>query len=71
MDINQRFGRLVLLEPTTLGKHRAWHCVCDCGTKKTVRQAHLSDQRIRSCGCLKSEKKAQFMSGAFPKVVRL
>ena len=31
-------------------------CQCDCGTQKTVRLLHLSNNKTLSCGCLHGEK---------------
>ncbi len=60
--IGQRFERLVVLERAEdevdkkSGKHKTrWLCQCDCGNKKIVRGASLTNGRIRSCGCLHKE----------------
>lgn len=53
--IGLRFGRLVTLEETRMGKHRAMVCQCDCGRKKQVWLSHLKCGRIKSCGCLARE----------------
>lgn len=44
-----KFGRL-----TALVRHpspRMWECVCECGTRKLVRQDHLRGGKVVSCGC--------------------
>ena len=53
--IGLRFGRLIALEETRVGRERAMVCRCDCGRKKTVRLSHLKAGRIKSCGCLMRE----------------
>ena len=53
--IGLRFGRLIALEETRVGRERAMICRCDCGRKKTVRLSHLKAGRIKSCGCLMRE----------------
>jgi hypothetical protein len=51
--INQRFGRLVVLEPRGRGKddHKLWLCCCDCGQTKIVSGNNLRSGRSQSCGC--------------------
>lgn len=46
-----RFGKLVAREAVRGGpKGTLWHCDCDCGRRKTVRQDHLKAGAIKSCG---------------------
>ncbi len=57
--IGNRFGSLVVLEEflkkTNGGKRKkSCYCVCDCGTKKWVRQSSLIHGDTKSCGCLQS-----------------
>ncbi len=55
----QKFGRLkvinegerLLRNDGTRGE-RMWHCKCNCGAKKLVRQSSLLKGKTRSCGCL-------------------
>jgi hypothetical protein len=49
--VGQRFGRFAV-EAT--GKYCL--CLCDCGTRKTVRRDHLKTGMSQSCGCLHSER---------------
>lgn len=30
----------------------AWHCICDCGTKRIVRGSYLKSEHSKSCGCV-------------------
>jgi hypothetical protein len=54
---NQRFGRLLAIEPT--GEKRwgvtIWRCICDCGAEKTAAVNSLKSGLVQSCGCLLSE----------------
>lgn len=36
-------------------KHAQYRCVCSCGQEVTARADHLRDERVKSCGCLKTE----------------
>jgi hypothetical protein len=55
--VDQRFGRLVVLERTTNDRHNKvrWSCRCDCGALKVVGAAELQSGDTRSCGCLQRE----------------
>ena len=52
-----RSGRLIALslDPNNEKKTRYWICKCDCGNYKSVRQDHIIQQRIKSCGCYQKE----------------
>lgn len=52
-----KFGRLtvLVLSPLRDGGNYKWTCLCDCGVHSTVRGAHLSSGRVKSCGCLSRE----------------
>lgn len=54
----QRFGRLAVLrrEENSRPGNTMWHCVCDCGTEKVVRGAHLTSGASTSCGCVRIER---------------
>lgn len=53
-----KFNMLTVLceiEPAILPsgqKNRVFRCKCDCGNEKDVRLAHLTHNKIKSCGCL-------------------
>lgn len=41
-------------------KYNGWECVCQCGnTRSGVSTEHLVNGRVRSCGCLKENKKTR------------
>lgn len=59
--IGQKFNRLTVIgraENDKYGKAR-WICKCECGNETTVASTHLTQGRIKSCGCLKSELTAK------------
>jgi len=60
---NQRFHRVLVLRRAANDKNRRimWHCRCDCGTEWTVRGAHLTSGRIKSCNCRKRDIAQQFI----------
>lgn len=45
----KKFGKLTVLGPDS--KPRYLLCLCECGTKKSVRNDHLKAGKIISCGC--------------------
>lgn len=57
IEIGQRFGRLVVLEPSFRSKNnsRTFLCQCDCGNKTVAIAAFLPRGMKKSCGCLKIE----------------
>ena len=55
--LNQRFGRLVVIELDNNKKEKVmWKCKCDCGNITYVSTSNLRAGRIKSCGCLKLER---------------
>lgn len=52
---NQRFGRLVALEPAQLKHRTAWLCKCDCGNNIIVATHGLRNETTKSCGCLRKD----------------
>jgi 5-methylcytosine-specific restriction endonuclease McrA len=60
VEIGQRFTRLVVLERDTSrpnASHRMWKCHCDCGATKSASSSNLTHGKIKSCGCLRHEKR--------------
>jgi hypothetical protein len=49
--MGEKFHRLEIL---SISKGRA-DCVCDCGTRKTIRFQDIRQGKIKSCGCLFKE----------------
>lgn len=54
---NQRFGRLLALEPTEERRNGGvvWKCLCDCGNIHYATAPLLNQGKVRSCGCLQKE----------------
>ena len=56
---NQRFGRLIALEPDfekSKNNHGiVWLCKCDCGNNTYVKATQLLQGKTKSCGCLLKE----------------
>ena len=58
IDLNTRFGRLVVLgvsEDRSSNGAIQYECACDCGNRVLVTCSPLRDGRTRSCGCLGRE----------------
>ena len=55
--VGSRFGRLRVVERTTVPRAGGvyWICQCDCGATVTARTAHLRGGKVKSCGCLRRE----------------
>lgn len=51
-----KFNKLTVIKKieklNTARKNKYWLCICDCGTSKVIREDHLIDGTIKSCGCL-------------------
>lgn len=56
-----KFGRWTVVneaEPIITKSNRRiryWHCICDCGTKRNVRENSLIQGKSMSCGCYHSD----------------
>lgn len=60
-----RKGRWTLLQPLEgPATSKKWLCLCDCGTKRPVRQQNLVTGHSTSCGCLHRERKNRAFGGA-------
>lgn len=52
----QRFGKLTVLKREEPYDYPIkWMCQCDCGNIKSIKGASLTQERTKSCGCLKEE----------------
>ena len=60
--IGKKFNRLTVVDyaigyvSPNGAKKKQWLCCCDCGNEITVTTSSLISGKIKSCGCLKSEK---------------
>lgn len=68
---NERFGKLVAVAPT---KERdknngsvVWKCKCDCGELCYVAASELEHKKVKSCGCLITEKSKENIKKAVKK----
>lgn len=56
--IGQRFTRLLVIKRSVRASRHGncfWECLCDCGTRKDIKQSSLRTGATRSCGCLQRE----------------
>ena len=54
---NQRFGRLIAIEPTKIKNKTVWKCKCDCNTDCFYTYHALISGNNSSCGCLVEENR--------------
>lgn len=56
--IDQRFGRLIVIDyaGTNKGRHALWKCKCDCGNIIITTGNNLRSGNTESCGCMASER---------------
>jgi hypothetical protein len=64
--IGDRYGRLIVVSEDGKGCRRRAICICDCGTRKSIRLDSLRSGAIVSCGCYSKEisKNVNFKHGA-------
>ena len=52
--IGRKFGKLTVLEyDHTENNRKYWKCECECGNTKRVKHGHLTEGKVKSCGCIK------------------
>lgn len=62
---NQRFGRLLVLEPIETGRYKndkpiiKWRCKCDCGNETLVLAQPLKKGITISCGCYQVQSRKE------------
>jgi hypothetical protein len=62
--VGQRFGRLVVIgEAGKINSRKSYHCLCDCGGKKTATSSALRNDGTMSCGCLRAENNRRMAAG--------
>lgn len=61
IDVGQRFGRLVVIAPSTIRYRRQvqFDCTCDCGKSVLALGVSLRNGAKASCGCLHHERLAE------------
>ena len=73
--VGKRYGKLTVLslaDPaiTTDGRRRnTWLCRCDCGNELIVRDANIRSGYIKSCGCLKAERRMDLTGKTFGRLI--
>lgn len=62
--VNQRFGRLLVIEPSGTDRFRQikYKCACDCGNVCFVLAGNLKKGNSKSCGCARQETCSKRMS---------
>lgn len=54
---NKRFNKLLVMEKVKNQNLKTmWKCKCDCGNITFVLTSNLTCNRVKSCGCLKTQK---------------
>lgn len=58
---NEKFGRLIAIEPVGKDKYKniLWKCLCDCGNETIVAATQLRQGKTRSCGCLQRDRTSE------------
>ena len=57
-EIGNHYGELTVIDiaPAVDNEHRkCWKCLCSCGNITIVRGKDLSENKVNSCGCIKSK----------------
>ena len=58
--VGEKFNKLTVLGlHHTTRHHNFYECKCDCGNYKIVRQQHLLNGNIKSCGCYNRQRASQ------------
>ena len=54
--LEQVFGRLKVVSLHSIKSNKKHYlCLCECGNNRIVRAGHLSDGKVKSCGCFRRE----------------
>lgn len=64
LPIGGKYGRLTVIEPSSISGHSVCHC--DCGNIVTVANHSLKTGHSRSCGCLQKEQASINIKNAHP-----
>ncbi len=62
--VGQRFGKLVVVEKTTIkkGGNYLWLCKCDCGNEITTKKGRLESGETKSCGCVRKQSEIKTLN---------
>lgn len=59
-----KYGRLTILNLDHMKNGTSyWKCICDCGCELVIKRGHITDGRIRSCGCIRRGKLSSHWTG--------
>lgn len=59
----EKFGRWTVIgKAQKIGRYYYWHCRCDCGNEKDVRERSLKEGTSQSCGCIQRETASKMCS---------
>lgn len=59
-----RFGKLIAIKKEFIkNKSQYWSFKCDCGKTTVAKKSHVTDGRIKSCGCLLKENHTGYKHG--------
>lgn len=63
--VGQKFERLLVISRQGTDNHNkaTWNCLCDCGKQVVVRGSDLVSNKIKSCGCIKTELLSENLVG--------
>ena len=60
----KKFGKLKIISLNEMKNGTSyWDCVCECGKDLVLKRGHITDGRIRSCGCLRRGKSSRNWNG--------
>lgn len=61
----QRFGRLIVIQPTLERRngYAVWRCRCECGNEILVSSRHLKNGWVINCGCIPKSRKGADLTG--------
>ena len=60
VNVGKRYGKLLVWERIDKedSNHIFWHCICDCGRSRVVRNSELYEGTTRHCGVCTARKKS-------------
>lgn len=69
--VGRKVGRLTVLEYKGVVNYtRTWWCRCDCGNERLVSTSNLTQEKVKSCGCIMKERKERKERKGQPKQKR-
>lgn len=64
-----KFNRLTVVSFSHTDKHKKkkWNCICECGNETKLITSQLTNNYVKSCGCLQKEKARDSIKNIIPK----